>query len=415
VLAAPIRADFTVRGVLAFFGEIGAEARGADDLEFVTLAAMALGRAIETLESVRHTGYQRSLFEGLFRQTPDGIFLEDARQRRVLMVNDALCGMLGYARNEMVGRRSTYVFASEGEFDGVGVDWGMGSDGERAPVELSLRRKDGTALPVELVSTRVRGDRGEPLAVMRHVRDISARQKMEAMKQEFIAVASHELRTPLTATLGSLALLKEVATDLPEDHRELVDLAHRSGERLRALVDDILDIQRLEGGRLPLLRQPFDLRRLVSDALESHGGMARSYDVRFELEAGTPATVHADARRIMQVLSNLLSNACKHSPAGAEVRVAVQTEIGPDGAWGACSVKDQGPGIPVDFRPRVFEKFTQADSTSTRRTSGSGLGLAITRAIVEEHEGTVDFTCPDEGGTVFTFRLPLHVEDEARP
>jgi PAS domain S-box-containing protein len=411
LLAAPIRVHFTMRGVLAFFGSTERAEAVAEDLEFVTLAAMALGRAIETLESARHTGYQRSLFEGLFRQTPDGIFLEDARQRRVLMVNDALCGMLGYARDEMVGRRATYIFASAGDFEALGDDpYGAPESEDHALRELVLRRKDGSSIPVELVSTRVRGDRGEPLAVMRHVRDITARQRMEAMKQEFIAVASHELRTPLTATLGSLALLREVAAELPEDSRELVDLAHRSGDRLRALVDDILDIQRLEGGQLPLAREPFDLRRLVRDGLESHAGMARSYEVGFVLEPGGSARVYADARRIMQVLTNLLSNACKHSPAGGEVRVTVETETKPDGAWVVCAVKDQGPGIPPDFRSRVFEKFAQADSTSTRRTSGSGLGLAITRAIVDEHGGRIDFRCPESGGTVFTFRLPQCLE-----
>lgn len=400
LLAAPIRAQFTLRGVLAFFGEAPFAHQPASDLEFVVLAATALGRAIETLEASRRTSYQRSLFEGLFRQTPDGIFLEDVRQRRVLMVNESLCRMLGYARDEMVGRKTGFLYCREQDFVTL-----SGAARRPAPLELSLRTREGAELPVELVSTEINDDRGQPIAVMRHVRDITQRQAMETIKQEFIAVASHELRTPLTATLGSLSLLKEISGDLPDDLAELVDLACRSGERLRLLVDDILDIQRLEGGRLPMTRVGLDLREVADEAVRLNASMARHFEGEFVV-SGPSCHVSADPRRIQQVLTNLLSNASKHAPLRSRVRVEVWVESG----YACCAVADQGPGIPESFRGRVFDKFTQAEASSVRKTSGSGLGLAITKALVEEHGGDIEFECPSTGGTTFTFRLPLVVE-----
>lgn len=405
LLAAPIRAQYTLRGVLAFFGDPNG-ARGAADLDFVVMAATALGGAIETLEASRRSRYQQSLFEGLFSQTPDGIFLEDVSQRRVLMVNDALCRMLGLGRDEIVGRVSASLFDRSEDFEATAPP--QTKRGALAPVELTLLGAGGRRVPVELVSTVICDDRDRPLAVMQHARDISGRQAMERMKQEFVAVASHELRTPLTATLGAVGLLRESTRAMPADTRELIDLAERSGRRLETLIDDILDIQRLDACALPMHRRRHDLRAIAHDALQLGAVHAGQYDVTLRLEPGDPVWVDVDGRRVGRVLTNLLSNATKHAPEGSVVTVRVVRE----GRLAVCSVQDAGPGVPVEFRPRVFDKFTQADASSTRRTSGSGLGLAISKAIVDQHDGDIDFECPPGGGTTFRFRLPLAPEDE---
>jgi len=394
LLAAPIRAQTTLRGVLAFHGMLPPEQRAAADLEFVALASTALGRAIETLEASRNSAYQRRLFEGLFRRTPDGIMLEDSRHHHVLMVNDALCRMLRLPRAQIVGRPASQFFSEDLPVGGPSTDSG--------PTEATLGGAHGEAIPVELVRTTIEDHRGQPVAVMHHLRDITARQKIEAMKLDFIAVASHELRTPLTATLGALSLLRSQPSELSDDAAELVDLAHRSGDRLKILVDDILDLQRLAGGRLPMNVRPVEIAELARTAMAEHREIARGLGVELALTSAIDATVLADADRILQVLTNLLSNATKHAPAGSRVDLRVAA----DARAVHCAVRDWGPGIPEDFRPRAFDEFTQVDPTATRRTSGSGLGLAISKAIVEAHGGTIGFECPDDGGTEFTFSLP---------
>jgi len=405
LLAAPIHAQETLRGILAFFGRMPKGHQSAADLAFVTLAATALGRAIETLESTRQTNYQRNLFEGLFRQTPDGILLEDLRHRRVLMVNESLCRMLGYGRDAVAGRKSTFLYFAPEDLEAAST-----APSTLKPIELRLRSALGRALPVEMVSTEIADDRAQPIAIMRHVRDISARQEAEAVKREFIAVASHELRTPLTALLGSVALLREVGVDLPDPLPELTNLATRSGERLKALVDDILDLQRLENGRAPIEGESFDLLSLATEAVALAKSLSRVFNGEFRV-SGHPAPVLADPRRIHQVLANLFSNASRYAPIGSVVRV----HVGADGGYATCSVVDAGPGIPDAIRGRIFEKFVRSEPTSAvNRPSGIGLGLAIAKTIAEDHEGDLEVSCPDEGGTCFTLRLPL-TPDSTRP
>jgi PAS domain S-box-containing protein len=403
LVAAPVHAQFTLRGVLAFFGTRSRTRLPEEDLEFVILAAMALGRAIETLEASRFTSYQRSLFEGLFRQTPDGIFLEDVRERRVLMVNDTLCRMLGYDRREVVGRRSDFLFA-DGDAGGE-VSFGAvrsAAAGASLP-EVELARSDGDVVPAEMVSTIIHDGRGHEIATMRHFRDVSARQQMEAMKQAFIAMASHELRTPLTAMIGSVTLLRESAEALSEDLSELVDLAFRSSTRLKRLVDDIIDIQRLEAGSLPLKRRLLSLGALVEAELKAHERSAATANVYLRFEPAADVDVEGDPDRLKQVLGHLLSNAIEHAPSGTIV--SVQTER--RAAWAVCAVRDAGSGIPDEVGDRVFDKFSRGESIARRRTTGAGLGLAISRAIVEAHGGSIDFSCPPAGGTLFTFRVPV--------
>lgn len=245
-------------------------------------------------------------------------------------------------------------------------------------------------------------------------RDITERRKVERLKNEFVSTVSHELRTPLTSIRGALGLISGgVSGQLPPQMQSLVEIAFKNSERLVMLINDILDIEKIESGKMHFDIHPVELMALLQQAIEANRAYAAQFEVDLLLEPTLPSTtgiplgvvqVNVDPNRLMQVMNNLLSNAAKFSPPGQTVRVwaeHVQEGI-------RVCVQDRGPGIPEEFRSRIFQKFAQADSSDTRQKGGTGLGLSISKAIVERFGGTIGFVSqPDQLGTTFFFTLPL--------
>lgn len=233
-----------------------------------------------------------------------------------------------------------------------------------------------------------------------------AQQQTDRLKDEFLSVVSHELRTPLTSIQGALGLLDGgVCGSLDAHGNKLLGIARNNTDRLRQLVDDLLDIGKIEAGKLQLHVSRHDIMDLVRRSLELHQGYALRFDVRFMLREeveGVP--VDADALRIGQALGNLLANAAKFSPPGSEVEVRVKK---PEAAWVEVAVVDRGPGIEPRDHAQLFKKFFQADSSDSRRASGTGLGLAIVKALVEAHGGQVGFVSQPGQGSTFYFWLPI--------
>lgn len=234
--------------------------------------------------------------------------------------------------------------------------------------------------------------------------DVSARRQVEKLKAEFVSTVSHELRTPLTSIRGALGMLiGGMAGSVDPAARPLLEIAHKSCERLVRLINDLLDIEKLESGRLQLQVQPLQLGTLVAQAAEQNAAYAREFGVGIATRVEDGETwIRGDADRLAQVMANLLSNAAKHSPPGGVVEIDARridglVEIG---------VRDHGNGIPEDFRPRVFERFSQADASDARQRGGTGLGLAITKTLVEQHGGRIGFETATGAGTRFHLRLP---------
>lgn len=235
-------------------------------------------------------------------------------------------------------------------------------------------------------------------------RDISDRKRVEQMKSDFISVVSHELRTPLTSIRGSLGLITGgVAGELPEPARSLVDVATRNSDRLARLIDDILDVEKIESGQMGFRLVPQDLMTLVEQAVEANQTYGQPYRISLCIAESAYVPVRVDADRMQQVLNNLLSNAVKFSPSGGVVEVGVTAENG----LARLRVTDRGKGIPPEFQARIFEKFSQADTTSTRQRGGTGLGLSISRAIVDRHGGQIWFETAPGQGTTFFVELPV--------
>lgn len=243
----------------------------------------------------------------------------------------------------------------------------------------------------------------EALAI---VRNITERKKIDRMKREFISVVSHELRTPLTSIRGALGLLLGgIAGELPARAKELVDIACSNSERLVRLISDILDMEKIESGKMIFRFQPLDLLPLIEQAIEVTHPYGAQFGVRFVLKTNLlTAWVNADADRLMQVFTNLLSNAAKFSPIDDAVIVSLEHA----GGYFRVAVTDHGPGIPESFHGSIFQKFAQADSSDTRQKNGTGLGLSISKAIVERLGGQIGFKTKAGIATTFHVDLPEH-------
>ncbi len=274
------------------------------------------------------------------------------------------------------------------QIDGLRVRAG-GQAAERFPIDVSL------------VQTRAEGHRvGVCVA-----RDLSEAQRVERMKHEFVSMVSHELRTPLTSIHGSLALLAEGGATLEPTVRRLVMLAHDNSERLVALVNDILDFEKLRAGQMRIEVQALDLNDAAHAAATSCEGLAERRGVQVHVRrCELPLPLATDPLRLNQILLNLLSNAIKFSPVGGDVVLSLARE----GGQARATVTDQGPGVPSAFVAHLFEPFAQAANLDTRKQGGTGLGLAISRALVERMGGRIGLEPTAEGaGAAFWISLPL--------
>ena len=237
------------------------------------------------------------------------------------------------------------------------------------------------------------------------IEDTTEDQQVENLKSEFISTVSHELRTPLTAILGSLSLLKSGVVADPSGAQNLLTNAHRNSERLLMLINDILDFEKISVGKMEFNKEPILIMDFAEQALQNNAAYGEKYHIHYEITQGIEAdlTMFGDHHRLMQVMSNLLSNAAKFSPENSRVEILLEnndTNV-------TITVCDHGTGIPDEFSERIFERFSQADSSDIRSVGGTGLGLNISRAIVSHHGGHIWFETEVGQGTCFYFTIPL--------
>ncbi|MCP8897840.1 PAS domain S-box protein [Gilvimarinus xylanilyticus] len=320
--------------------------------------------------------------------------------------------------DDVVGRNfNTLINAAvEKDDEAVNLPWNNAqresSSAEFSEREILALRGQGETFPMALsLSEITHNNESQYIAI---VRDISERKRIEQLKNEFIAIVSHELRTPLTAISGALRLLESgTLGGLSEAQVKMTSIAHANSERLIALVNDLLDMEKLVAGKMTFASCHQTLLPLLERALENLTTFASQASVTLTLDerplrqliGSRTAVVNVDAVRFEQVMANLLSNAIKFSPAGAEVNVRVEWQP----AQVKISVIDSGPGIPDQFKPLIFQKFSQVDTSSTRRKGGTGLGLAISKQIVEKMSGHIGFTSREGEGACFYVTLPASV------
>ena len=387
--------DLTQRINLRRSDEIGRAAEAFDAM------AAALERDIE--DRIRLQASTDSLLDA----AAEGIFGVDARGRITLM-NPSAERMTGFTLEE-IGGRSLHNTVHHSRPDGSHYP------AEECPSRAAILnaetrhannevfwRKDGTPFPVEVTSVPIL-EGGTRSGAVLTFHDISHQLAISRMKDEFIAIVSHELRTPLTSIRASLGLLGAgLLGAVPEPASRMLDVAISNTDRLIRLVSDILDIERIESGRVAMQLRPDDASELVRRSIEAIAGAAEGAGVQLVTQT-EPVPLWVDRDRILQTLTNLLSNAIKFSERGSTVKVQVQRH---NGSAVFC-VSDQGRGIPSDRLEAIFDRFEQVDASDSRQKGGTGLGLAIARSIVQQHGGKIWAESKLGEGSTFYFTVPV--------
>jgi PAS domain S-box-containing protein len=324
---------------------------------------------------------------------------------KIALVNSQLERMFGYAPGELVGQEIEVLVPADlhGQHARHREQFAARSEQRLAKNRVvSGRRKDGSGLSAEIGLNPIATRHGPMVLCV--VTDFSDRGRVEMLKNEFVATVSHELRTPLTSIAGALGLLVgNAGGTLPAPAARLITIAHANCQRLVRLVNSILAMEKIESGKVVFVLQRVELHGMIKDAIEANQAFAEAHEVRMRLDAGSAAgEIRADPDWLVQVLTNLLSNAIKFSPPGAEVVVGVEQR---DGRF-RISVQDHGRGIPEAFKPRIFEKFAQADVSDAREKGGTGLGLSIVKQLVTRLGGQVGFDDAPGGGAIFHIELP---------
>ncbi|MBI1351895.1 MAG: PAS domain-containing protein [Actinomycetales bacterium] len=410
------RLAFLALGVLAIPGIVVFEVWQSGDqaVLLLALAAMiviilAVWRIQLLVSAVEH---QRRLTELVLDSAGDGIVGLD-RDGMVLFANLAARKMLRCRESDLVGHRFHDVAHHERP-DGSSFPWtecpmhsAVTSAEPGFQSDQRYIRRDGTSFPVEIVLSPLIVD-GVVTGAVQSFRDVSEREEVEELKRQFVSVVSHELRTPLTSIRGSLQMLTSgILGPLNDDQQELLTMAQGNSTRLGTLIDDILDLERLDSGRMPLSPTVVNAATIAQEAVNGITGAAAAAGVPLRLDIGgqSDAMINVDPNRMVQVLTNLLGNAIKFSERGAEVVVSVKTSD----SMTSFEVTDHGRGIPEDRLEHVFDRFGQVDEGDARRGSGTGLGLPIAKEIVERSGGTLSVESSLGKGSTFVVALP-HVE-----
>lgn len=364
----------------------------------------------------------QSFLQEVASAIPDPVFVKDS-QHRWIFLNEAMCKFMGYKSEELLGK-SDYEFFPAEQAD---VFWA-----EDARVfETGLTRENeefftdaaGLTHTIWTKKTLARTSDGQPFLVG-IIRDITERKRMEAeliqarersesatrAKSQFLANMSHEIRTPMNAIMGMTELLLD--TPLNEEQREYAEMSLQAARSLLGIINNILDLSRIEAGKIVLDEAPFDVQALVSEVIELFGYRASDKGVQLSCCFSEPfeRRVVGDPGRLRQVVTNLVDNAVKFTDHGS-IEVSARTSLTSDGdVWLSLEVRDTGIGISPAGQAKLFDEFSQVDSSNKRRHGGTGLGLAITRRLIEEMGGEINVESSLGQGTTFSFGLPLSPE-----
>lgn len=371
----------------------------------------------------------------LLENAPNAI-LELDSEGRIVLLNRMAERLFGYAREELLGQTVETLMPEalrgaherhRAQYLNHPVTRPMGSG-----LQLEARRKNGSQFPVEISLSPVKSESG--LRVTAIVRDITERRQMEdqlramqekyihelelrnreseqanQLKSEFLANMSHELRSPLHTIIGFAELLaEEIEGPLNQKQQRFVTHIHDDSLHLLDLINDLLDLSKIEAGRLELRHEAFHVDAVIDEALSSVRPRAEARSLKIQTNVSISAAVYADRLRFKQILHNLLTNAIKFTPVGGTVWIAGVRR----GRFAEISVLDTGIGIPEDQHQAIFDKFYQVRTPAKDGLEGTGLGLAITKRLVEQHGGRIWVKSEPAKGSCFTFSIPLEQSHE---
>lgn len=360
----------------------------------------ATGQHLKTVLTRTDVTEQRNpentrFFKQLIDNLNDQVFIYDAQSLEIRYMNRSALNLCAWTDGDAQGRSIVQAHPTLTE-EGVRAHIAPLLDRSMKISSVELEHEAG---PIEIRS--ILHSEGSVVAILR---DISKRRKLERARMDTVSIVSHELRTPLTSIKGALRLMNSGALGpVSSEAKTALSIADRNSERLLTIINDLLDLEKFRSGKMHLKLEQVNLSKFVSDAVTMNKGYADEHGVQLEFICDSNASIaDISEERMMQVMSNLMSNAAKFSPAGGKVRIRLQTL----GNGSRISVSDEGPGIPEADRARVFESFMQLENVDENRRKGSGLGLAIAKEIVEAHGGSLDFLSAVGKGTTFFVDLP---------
>ncbi len=400
IVSIALRAEFQLQGVLQV---VTRPERALSERETRLLHQVAneLALGIRRLRAERALAASEREYRDLVENANDAIYTLD-REGRFTSFNRRAERLTGFARDELLGR-PYHALLPERERLRARRAFARNLRGEAVTFELRVRRRNGSTLEMEL-STRPLVGEGGVVGVQGIARDVSERKRLERLKDEFVSNVSHELRTPLTSIKGFAdLLLAERCGPLNDPQREYLNRLSRNTKRLTELINDVLDLQRLESGQAAFEFSPVPLKPLLEEVYETYAMGARDQGLAFELELGERLSVSGEANRLSQAFGNLVSNAIKYTDAG---RIGLRAAAEPEGEEIVVEVWDTGIGVSAEERAQLFERFYRAPSAQARGIGGTGLGLSIVKQTVEAHGGRIEVRSGPAGGAAFRVYLP---------
>lgn len=373
----------------------------AGELKFIDGFIWDIQARVESEQDKQITSHKLAQ---LFETAPIGI-LQVNELGQLLEANPEFSRMIGYSDVELKNMTVANITPPDEHLQSQLAIESVKATGRFGPLEKNYINSKGELFPVEISGSLINIHQGSEPCWWTLVKDIREQKRMERMKSEFISTVSHELRTPLTSISGALGLIaNNMLGALPDRAQAMLAIAYKNSQRLSLLIDDLLDMEKLIAGKMffDLNIQP--IVPLVQQALVENKAYADKYSVNFVLNDSAPGvTLNIDALRFQQILNNFLSNAAKYSPKDGHVDINIEQR----NEWVRVSVCDYGQGIPEEFKARMFQKFSQADSSDSRQKSGTGLGLAISKELVERMGGRIGFESETGYGTCFYAEFKL--------
>lgn len=366
-------------------------------------------------------------FRSSFENAGSGVCLQDTKGN-FLQVNRKLCSMLNYSEEELIGKNaSEFAVTSDAEISKSFREQALLGEAIEGVFEKRYQRKDGTILHAEIYSSLVKTQSGEPAYFVTHFIDISKRKTMEEMlyrakdeaeranraKSDFVANMSHEIRTPLNGVIGYNQLM--FSTNLTETQSEYITKAISSAQGLLGIINDILDISKIEAGKIELHEEYVLLSQMIEDSIELFSWSLKEKGIylKTEITPTLPKFILVDPVRLRQILINLLGNAVKFTEKGGVILKIHSFESKKQNHVGLrFEIIDTGIGIPKQSLVHLFESFWQAESNSTRRFGGTGLGLRITKSLVDLMQGYIEVTSEPNKGSTFSFALEVSYRNE---